>query len=276
VRLDGATLAIETRSVGECLDLAAVFFRAHAPRILGLTAVFAVPTCAWNFLVLAEAASVLGTLALFFVVSPFLGAVLVVASGRRAFGEPFRLRTALRSAAGAAARLLPLVLLGRLVIASGLLLGVAPGVVIAVRYGFVAEVLLLEEIAPPRLGVRLSDLLRAVLARLSLRLVVVCGFFALLAVSLFALLDVALGTLLGLPLLLQRLPADSELYGVELASFLLFDRGFSTALLAVLWLAYPVARLAWFFVYLDLRIRQECWDLELDFRLERRRLLSRP
>ena len=36
--------------------------------------------------------------------------------------------------------------------------------------------------------------------------------------------------------------------------------------------ATPVIRLAWFFCYLDQRIRNECWDLQLQFRAEAARL----
>ena len=41
-----------------------------------------------------------------------------------------------------------------------------------------------------------------------------------------------------------------------------------TAMQLTVWLPYPVIRLAWFFCYLDQRIRNECWDLQLQFRAE--------
>ena len=45
-----------------------------------------------------------------------------------------------------------------------------------------------------------------------------------------------------------------------------------TAIQFTIWLPYPVIRLAWFFCYLDQRIRNECWDLQLQFRAEAARL----
>jgi hypothetical protein len=45
-----------------------------------------------------------------------------------------------------------------------------------------------------------------------------------------------------------------------------------SALSATAWLVYPLARLAWFFCYLDARIRKEGWDVELAFRIEAGRL----
>jgi hypothetical protein len=46
------------------------------------------------------------------------------------------------------------------------------------------------------------------------------------------------------------------------------------ALSATWWLVYPLARLAWFFCYLDLRVRKEGWDVEIELRVEARRLLN--
>lgn len=53
-----------------------------------------------------------------------------------------------------------------------------------------------------------------------------------------------------------------------------YDPKVVTVLMGVLWLVYPLARMAWFFCYLDQRIRNECWDVELDFRRDARRLTS--
>jgi hypothetical protein len=40
------------------------------------------------------------------------------------------------------------------------------------------------------------------------------------------------------------------------------------ALTATALLVYPINRLAWFFCYIDIRVRKDCWDLEL--RLEKK------
>ena len=57
-----------------------------------------------------------------------------------------------------------------------------------------------------------------------------------------------------------------------LRQLILDDPAFLTALQLALWLPYPVVRLAWFFCYLDQRIRNECWDLQLQYRVEAARL----
>jgi hypothetical protein len=55
-----------------------------------------------------------------------------------------------------------------------------------------------------------------------------------------------------------------------------FDPLVVSALSATAWLVYPLARLAWFFCYLDARIRKEGWDVELAFRIEAGRLQTVP
>ncbi len=55
---------------------------------------------------------------------------------------------------------------------------------------------------------------------------------------------------------------------------LFYDPLVVATLCGTLWLVYPIARLAWFFCYLDARIRKEGWDVELAFRIEGRRLQS--
>jgi hypothetical protein len=45
--------------------------------------------------------------------------------------------------------------------------------------------------------------------------------------------------------------------------FLWSDPIVVTAALAVAFLVYPIGRLAWFFCYMDVRVRRDCWDMEL-------------
>ena len=45
-----------------------------------------------------------------------------------------------------------------------------------------------------------------------------------------------------------------------------------TAVLAVALLVYPIGRLAWFFCYIDVRVRRDCWDMELQMLQEAERL----
>jgi hypothetical protein len=96
-------------------------------------------------------------------------------------------------------------------------------------------------------------------------------FFVMSVLSLFVLVDLAAGMLFDWPILIGRISGLGYMLE-ELATLLSRDPRVAAALVTVAWLVYPVTRLAWMFCYLDVRIRQEGWDVELDFRVEARRL----
>ena len=272
MRIEAATIVIEPRSVGACLDLAVLFYRRHAREILKLTLVLALPSTILSFLIADRSQDgLLWSAVLFFLLSPVLGAALVAGAGRGVFGEPFEARSALRALAARLGRLLSAIFFSRLVIVlCGLLCLGIPGVLPAVYYGFLPELLLLEDLKGGRARRRLSDLMRHTFVDLTARQVSLLGFMAVTVLSLFTLLDEASGALLGLPILLGR--ASRSFFWQEMSTLLLYDPWVVAVLSATCWLAYPLARLAWFFCYLDLRIRKEGWDVELDFRIEADRL----
>ena len=91
-------------------------------------------------------------------------------------------------------------------------------------------------------------------------------------------MDFAATTLLGWPILLGRLKVDmsylsdmGDMLGYVF-QFLWSDPIVITAGLAVAFLVYPIARLAWFFCYIDVRVRRDCWDVELQILQEAQRL----
>jgi hypothetical protein len=79
-----------------------------------------------------------------------------------------------------------------------------------------------------------------------------------------------LGLVFSVPILFGRI--TGEFFVDDVGFLLMHDPLVVTTICATLWLAYPLARLAWFFCYLDTRIRKEAWDVELDFRIESQRL----
>lgn len=271
MRLDGAIFSMEQRSVGSCIDLAAVFLREHFFPVMKLMACFAVPSVALTWWLIAELEwTTAACVMLFLLVSPFCGACLVAASGRRMFGERFSTRTGLRAVLQ---RLVPLVMLliaARLATVVGLLL-LVPGYVLAARYGFLSELLLLEMCPVRKYETRLNDLLNQSFVSLLSRLVVILFFYAVTVTSLFLLIDLLAGYLFSWPVLAGRV-SSIAFVDRELATLLTVDPRVGAVLVAVLWLAYPMARLAWLFCYLDLRILTEGWDIEIEFRIEARRL----
>jgi hypothetical protein len=103
-------------------------------------------------------------------------------------------------------------------------------------------------------------------------------FCSLLWLVLLFTLDFASSRLLGWPLVWGRVQVDlSYLEGISEATRYLInalwgDPVVVTTAVAAAFLAYPVGRLAWFFCYLDVRVRRDCWDMELAMLREARRL----
>lgn len=272
MKLDGAIFAIEQRTVGNCIDLAIVFLRQHFWGVTLLVGFFAVPSIVLTWWLTARADwRLFGCLLLFALESPFCGSALVAAAGPRVFGEefsPLKGLRALRRRLGIFLWILPLV---RLLSIGALWILVIPGYMIATRYGFLAEILLLENCPFKDYETRLSDLMNETYMALVGRLVTIVLFFAISVGSLFVLVDLTSGMLLGLPIFYGRI-SSLAYFQDEVFTLLTLDPRVATVLVAVCWLVYPVTRLAWMFCYLDVRIRKEGWDVEIDFRVEARRL----
>jgi hypothetical protein len=271
LRIEEAVIGIERRSSGACLDLAFVFFRAEAREILKLTALFAVPCTAVSFLIARRTDhGLVWAMLLFFAMAPFAGAALVAGVGPRVFGEPLSARRAVTTWLGSLLRLvLPLLFAQLMVFGSAMCFGV-PALLAAAFYGFIPEVVLLEELKGSRARQRLSELMRGAFWDLAARRGAILTFSAGVLTSLFLLFDQVCEILLTFPLLAGRV--SSVFVFEELWALLVHDPFVVSALHATAWLVYPLARLAWFFCYLDTRIRKEGWDLELAFRVEERRL----
>jgi hypothetical protein len=274
MKIDQARLAIEPRSVDACIDLATLFYRTHAIRILGLTLVFGGPVTLVAYWLTAETdTGWLWSGALFFFLSPFLGAALVAGAGHWVFGDPFTITGALKVFFKPIWSLLYTLVLTRVAIAITLFLcwGL-PSIPLATRYGYLPEVILLEQLGGSRIGKRHGELVRHAFWDAMIRYTAIACFAAAASLSVFTLIDIGSGILLGFPILIGR--ASSVFYIEEISNLLLYDPLVVATVSATLWLVYPLARLAWFFCYLDARIRKEGWDVELAFRIEARRLQS--
>jgi hypothetical protein len=272
MKLDGAIFAIEQRSVGGCIDLAIVFLRENFFSVLRLLACFAVPSVALTWWLMVERDwNFSSCVTLFALECPFFGAALVASAGHRIFGDRFSARTGLRLMASRFFLLLAATLIVRILTAIGMMVMIFPGYMVATRYGFLAEVLLLERCPARRYETRLNDLMNSTFRDLLGRLIMIVVFFAVSVTSLFVLVDMASGTLLGLPIMSGRVSGLAYIIE-EVATLMTRDPRIATVFISILWLVYPVTRLAWMFCYFDVRIRKEGWDVELDFRVEANRL----
>ena len=271
MRLEAATLALEPRSVGECIDLAVLFYRRHATELLSLSLLFgAIPVAAGVF----GASSGIGWLAsglLFVFVSPFLGAAVVAGAGHHVFGEEFTIRNALRHVTTRLGTLVLLLPAARL--AYGAVSAMCWGLLtvpVATRYGFLSEVLILEQLRGSRALKRLDEILRNSFLETCGRYATILAFTFCVGLTLFLLFDLGAQFLFATPILMARV--SWAVAAEDIANLLAYDPLLVGVLSATWWLVYPLARLAWFFCYLDARVRKEGWDVEIELRVEARRL----
>jgi len=290
MKLDQVTIPIEPRFLGESIDLAAALYRKDFRQVLGLTMLFAGPALLLGWLLnFLAGMGLLTNLVIFYFLSPLLGAVLVAGEGPRVFGEQFTARGALSRFSSHATRLILYLWVSRTVLLGvGLLLYAieplllfvfCPAALFLSRDStLIREVILLEQPKGTSLHRRINALRRGGPPAVSGQMFETQLFFSCVVVILFILIDLTLGFVLGMPVLLGRLPVEDitrlpvEDIGLVLPYLLGSDPWVIFVLMATMWIVYPLARLTLFLCYIDIRIREECWDLELDFRVEARRL----
>ncbi|MFQ5732489.1 MAG: hypothetical protein ACE5KM_11120 [Planctomycetaceae bacterium] len=167
---------------------------------------------------------------------------------------------------------------------------------VALRTSFLPESIFLSSLDEKLHGRGVRDLLKKEGGDLFARSLLIVPFCVLLSIVVFFTIDQACNLLLGYPILLGRLDqilpresiqreadtafGDAAANGIGRAGtivivalkFLLSDSRCLAVLTAAVLFVFPIARLAWFFCYIDLRVRRDCWDMELLFQQEARRL----
>ena len=271
MRLEDATLALEPRSVGAAIDLAILFYRKHALKLLALSLLFGAAPVAVAGYRATRGDGWLWAVVLFFFGSAFLGAAVVAGAGHHVFGEEFTLRNTLRHFGRRTFALLFWLPLARVVLgALGAMCWGLLFVPLAARYGFLSEVLVLEQLRGMRVGKRLEEILKSNHVEACGRYFAIASFALLVSIVLFLLLDLGSQALFGVPIFVAKV--SWAVAYEDVMNLLSYDPLLVVALASTWWLVYPLARLAWFFCYLDARIRKEGWDVEIAFRVEARRI----
>jgi hypothetical protein len=269
VNLQHVTIPIEPRSVGGCLDLAVHFYRVHIRQLMALLLMVAVPALGLTWILADQTKhGLFWGFTIYFFGAPIAGALIVAGAGHRIFGEPFTVRRALRTFRphGLA---LSMSLVGSRILTALAGLGLVTAWLVAVRGSFLPEIYLLEQLRGQRRRRRVEELTRSTQTSPVMRFVAIQCFSLALVISFFTLIDLASNHLAGVPIW------SGHGYGIwATLQRLWYDPTVVTVIMAVAWLVYPLGRMAWFFCYVDQRIRNECWDVELDFRRDARRLSS--
>lgn len=279
MRFEQVAVPLVPRSTANCIDLAICFLRHYLKPIAGLWATIALPSCLLVYILVDRYECHLWTAVLiyFFVSSP-LGVLLMAGAAPGAFGEQFTYRGTWRRLGWRGLGLLFKGLGLRIAMALGTMLFIFPGWYLGVRYGFFVEQAVLSKMARHLHDRRTDELLQGEIGDLFFRSAAIGTFSAMIWWVLLFTVDFTCSTLLGWPILLGRCKVDmsylnnlGEWFGY-IFQFLGSDPIVITAELAVALLVYPIARLAWFFCYMDVRVRRDCWDMELQIIQEAQRL----
>ncbi|MFK7776790.1 MAG: hypothetical protein QM501_01550 [Gimesia sp.] len=289
MRFDHVNIALVPRNSANCLDLAIMFYGRFLAPILKLWALFAIPACtlvyllSYYFLVDLRVAITVA----YFITSP-LGVLLTWNTALFTFGNstsfpswkrqlnPQLLLLMIRCLIDRTVLFLGLALIffsGNAFIILGFIYLLFPGIWLALRNGFRVEQSSLNYAGiASHQGTshdhRMKDLISHDFGTLFFRGAVTFLFCYLLTFVLFITFDYLCYSLLEFPILIGQIPSvfDPESIDQSVSNIILLmtsDPRVLTFLTGFILLIYPIGRIAWFFTYIDLRVRRDCWDMEL-------------
>jgi hypothetical protein len=274
MRVEECIVSVERRTLGGCLDLAFVFAREFAGPLSRLWLICAVPSCIAVWLMVSQSTDMLfPSILVFMVFSAVFSSLLVACMGPQVFGVPISVRAAIRTWRRRFFAWMVLSFITRFFqILSGMCL-VLPSALVTAFAGHVPEVMLLEQTPVNGVITRLNWLSGGGGYGRNLgRIFTLLIYWSGMSFGLFLLMDIVMTLVFNRPLFFSILSASGNDFGDVFMQLTNDDPAFLTAIQLALWLPYPVIRLAWFFCYLDQRIRNECWDLQLQFRVEAARM----
>lgn len=274
MKVEECIVSVERRSLGGCLDLAFVFAREFAGPLFRLWLICAVPSCGLVWLITSRSTDMLvPSILIFLFFSSLFSSLLVSCMGPQVFGVPISVRAAVRAWRRRFWGWLLLTLVTRFLQSISGFCFVLPSVFVTAFAGHLPEILFLEQAPLSTVTTRLSWLSGGGgYGRSLARIVSLLLYWAALSIGLFILMDLLSTVLFNKPLFLAIVASGSTDWRDVYLQLSHDDPNFLTVMQLALWLPYPVIRLAWFFCYLDQRIRNECWDLQLQYRTEAVRL----
>jgi len=274
MKVEECIVSVERRSFGGCLDLAFVFGREFAGPLFRLWLICAVPSCAVVWLMVSGSTDMLiPSIMVFMFFSAIFNSLLVACMGPQVFGVPISVRAAVRAWRKRFWSWLLLTFVTRIFqFLSGFCL-IFPCVFVTAFAGHVPEVLLLEQAKVNSVITRLNWLSGGgAYSRNIGRILALFAYWAIMSFGLFLLMDFISTSLFNRPIFFSILFEESSSGRDVFLQLTHDDPAFLTLIQLALWLPYPIIRLTWFFCYLDQRIRNECWDLQLQYRAEAVRL----
>ncbi|HET6422445.1 MAG TPA: hypothetical protein VFG20_02105 [Planctomycetaceae bacterium] len=284
MRFHDAAISLQPRSIGSCLDVALVFVGQHLALCLQILAYIALPACVGVYF--ASRFTQLGwfwCLLAVGVMSIPLGTALVSAAVRTAVGQPCTAPAAIANAFRSTWQTMFIVAILRPVHLALMFAGVLPGAAVMIYTGFHAESRLFSRWRAGEHDHRIGDLVKLEFGDLLTRGLGIAMFGLLFWGLLTITVDATAMLLLGVSPCLGRLfeavrnpwgLADFEAWWHAFWTFVTTDAMALTTITATALITYAVCRLAWFFAYVDLRIRRDCWDVEVALAEEAQRWRS--
>ena len=274
MKVEECIVTVERRSMGGCLDLAFVFAREFSGPLFRLWLICAVPSCVLVWLLASVTTMMLlWSIVIFMFFSSVFSSLLVACIGPQVFGVPISVRASWKAWRKRFWAWFLLSFVTRFMQAISGICFVLPSIFVTSYAGHFPEVLLLEQAPVNSVTRRLSWLAGGGGYSRNLgRLMGLMVFWAVLSCGLFLMLDFLATFLFNSPIFFEKVFGSTANPGDVFSQLLNDDPKVLTAIQLTIWLPYPVIRLAWFFCYLDQRIRNECWDLQLQFGVEAARL----
>ncbi len=286
MRLDQATIPLIPRTTANCLDLAFVFLGHHFRAIGKLWAWFALPAGLLVYIISYYFTwDLRATLLLFGLLTVPFSTLLISYTARATFGEtdnnilpgiqPGVFSTMVTGLMIRAVELLgPAIALYPIeegwMIFIGLCLCIFPSLVLLFKYGFRIEQNMLQRLDRQLHDRRVAELLKLETADLLVRGFSIFLFSFIILCSLFVLVDYSWQVLLDRPILMGKL-SEQEMMS-DFFFMLGMEPSVQTTLMMVGMAIFPISRLAWFFCFIDVRVRRDCWDMELQMRQQARLL----
>ncbi len=277
MRIEDCIVRVERRTAGGCLDLAIVFAQQHFGSIVRMLVTFAVPSCLLTWWISEGRTDLLipsGLIFAFF--SSLMSATLIATVGPQVFGVPLSTSMGARAVRQRFFSFLILTVLVRLaqfVLAFCLII---PAILPTAMLGHLNEVLFLEKTPIKEVSRRLRNLIRGSgFSRNLSRLVSYMTFWAICSLGLFVLIDQLAAWVFNIQIFKGTM-INGEEWIEAFAASIVDDKAVVLLFQVSIWIPFPIVRLAWFFSYLDQRIRNECWDLDLQLRAEATRLEEQP
>lgn len=270
MKVEDCIVSVERRTIGGCVDLAFVFVRHFLGPLYKLTALFAIPCTllVWAYGRVAGRDLAMPAYFVFCIFITMFSGALIAAVGPQVFGVPIRGRDAVKAML---ARVFPYLIVSVLVGVTGMCL-LVPLLFLKAWTGHLSEVMFLEKTPFSEVSGRLSWLVKGGGYSRNLgRIITLCTLWLLMALGTFLTIDFLSYQLFNIEIFAHSI-ADGPDVWKDRAGRLIDTPIVIVTAQASLWLTFPVIRLAWFFCYLDQRIRNECWDIDLQFRVEANRL----